>query len=116
DRDGHVRRGPQKALLGNDWFDGIDVVLSRMLSQRGVPVAPLPPAPDVLINFRGGPGTFASTPYYRVLNGEIPPEVFRDKVVYIGPTSIVMHDVFPTAFARGGDMPGVEVHANLLDT
>jgi adenylate cyclase len=116
DRDGHVRRGPQKVLLGGDWFDGIDVVLARMLAAGGVAMAPLPSARDVLINFRGGPGTFASTSYYRVLNGEIPPAVFRDKIVYIGPTSIVLHDMFPTAFARGGDMPGVEVHANLLDT
>jgi adenylate cyclase len=116
DRDGHVRRGPQKVRLGPDWFDGLDVVLARMLVRSGVAVAPLPAARDVLINFRGSPGTFASTSYYRVLNGEVSPEVFRDKVVYIGPTSIVLHDMFPSAFARGGDMSGVEVHANLLDT
>lgn len=116
DRDGHVRRGPQKVLLGREWFDGIDVVLWRMLSQRGVPVAPLPAAHDVLINFRGPPWTFPSTSYYRVLNGEMPAEVFRDKIVFIGPTSAILHDVFPTAFAREGNMPGVEIHANLLDT
>jgi adenylate cyclase len=116
DRDGHVRRGPQRVRLGAEWFDALDVVLARMLSARGVRVAPVPGAPDVLINFRGAPGTFASTSYYRVLDGEVSPEVFRDKVVYVGPTSVVLHDVFATAFARAGDMPGVEVHANLLDS
>src|SRR5204863_9752493 len=41
---------------------------------------------------------------------------FRDKIVLIGPTSEILHDVFPTPFARGGNMPGVEIHANALET
>ncbi len=116
DRDGHVRRTPQRVRVGNEWVDGMDVVLARMLAARGVAVAPLPRERDVLINFRGAPDTFTSTSYHRVIRGEVPADVFRDKIVYVGATSPVLHDVFPTAFARGGNMPGVEVHANLLDT
>src|SRR4029450_4087873 len=41
---------------------------------------------------------------------------FRAKIVLIGSTSEVMHDVFPTAFAPAGTMPGVEIHANALET
>src|SRR5262249_648060 len=59
--------------------------------------------------------TFPSTSYYRVLKGEVPPDVFRDKIVYVGATSPLLHDVFPTAFTRGVNMPGVEIHANVLD-
>ncbi len=40
---------------------------------------------------------------------------FRGKIVLIGPTSEKQKDVFTTLFARG-DMPGVEIHANTLDT
>jgi len=55
-------------------------------------------------------------PYYRVVRGEIPAGLFHAKIVLIGSTSEVQHDVFSTAFARGGDMPGVEIHANALET
>jgi len=116
DRDGHVRRAPQKVQLGTEWFEATDVALYRLVAKAGTKVAQLPRRQEVLINFRGGPGTFARIPYYRVLNDEIPPEAFRNKVVYIGATSHVLHDVFPTAFAKAGDMPGVEIHANVLDT
>jgi adenylate cyclase len=51
-----------------------------------------------------------------VINGEVPVEYFKDKIVLVGPTTEILHDQFPTAFARGGDMPGVEVHANALET
>ncbi|MBI4240135.1 MAG: CHASE2 domain-containing protein [Candidatus Rokubacteria bacterium] len=69
-----------------------------------------------LVNYRGGRRTFPWVPYYRVLNGEIGPEVFAGKIVLVGPTSPVLHDVFPTPFATQGDMPGVEIHANVLET
>jgi adenylate cyclase len=88
----------------------------RLLTERGVRTASLPPGPDVLINFRGGPNTFPWIPYYQVLNGEVPSGVFRDKVVFIGPTSEVLHDLFATAFAPRANMPGVEIHANVLET
>src|SRR4029434_885008 len=42
--------------------------------------------------------------------------LFRGKIVLIGATSEVQHDVFPTAFAGAGTMPGVEIHANALET
>jgi adenylate cyclase len=72
--------------------------------------------PEILINFRGRLTDFARVSYYRVVNGEIPPGEFRDKIVLIGPTSEILHDVFATAFAAGGDMPGVVIHANALET
>src|SRR5439155_6111478 len=115
-RDGHVRRAPQKVRVGNEWFDALDVALYRLVAKQGTAVAALPSASHVLINFRGGHQTFAWKSYYQVLNGEIPSEVFRDKVVYVGPTSPVLHDVFPTVFTPSGDMPGVEIHANVLET
>jgi adenylate cyclase len=116
DRDGHVRRAPLRLHLGGESFEALDIALYKLIAKQGVAVAPLPRHSSVLINFRGGPQTFNWVPYYRVLNGEIPPEVFRGKVVYIGPTSEILHDLFATAFASAGDMPGVEIHANLLDT
>ncbi len=49
--------------------------------------------------------TWATDP--RTRNGE----VFRDKLVFIGPIAEVLHDVHATPFP--GEMPGVEIHAQL---
>ena len=116
DPDGDIRRGPVTLALGGERVLGFDAQLHALAAAAGVPVRPLPQAASVLINFRGGPRTFPWVSYYRVMNGEIPADYFKDKIVLIGPTSEILHDQFATAFARGGDMPGVEVHANALET
>jgi adenylate cyclase len=41
--------------------------------------------------------------------------MFRGKIVLIGPTSPILHDVYRTSFARSGGMPGVEIHATILE-
>jgi adenylate cyclase len=118
--DGHVRRAPLRIRVAEETLPGFDAQLHSLAVKAGLAAAPLPPASDILINFSGPPRTFPWVLYYRVLNGEIfreDPNYFRDKIVLIGPTSDVLHDVFATAFARGIDqMPGVEIHANVLET
>ncbi len=76
-----------------------------------------------LINYVGPPGSFARVPYHRVIEGEVPPGIFRDKIVLVGlaSTSLGGQDHFYTPFyraAQGGNelMPGVEIHANVIDT
>lgn len=55
----------------------------------------------------------------QILAGERPmvdPAVFRGKVVVVGVTAAGLHDVFSVPFARGGGkMPGMEMHANVID-
>ena len=121
DPDSHVRRVPVRVAVpdpskGYEWWLGLDAQIHRQVSAAGLPAKPLPSAEQVLINFRGGPRTFPRVPYYRVVRGEIPAGLFHAKIVLVGSTSEVQHDVFATAFARGGDMPGVEIHANALET
>jgi adenylate cyclase len=116
DADGHIRRVPIRTRLDDEWLPGLDAQLHALIEKAGVKVAPLPAAPKVLINFRGGRNTYPWVSYYQVFRGEVPSEAFRDKIVLIGPTTEILHDQFPTAFARGGTMPGVEIHANALET
>ena len=123
DPDSHVRRVPVRVrvpdpLKGYEWWFAFDAQLHRQAQAAGLPVKPIPDAREVLINFRGGPRTFQWVPYYRVVTDEYDEikGLFRGKIVLIGSTSEVQHDVFATAFARGGDMPGVEIHANALET
>jgi len=70
---------------------------------------------EFLINYRGGPRSFLTIPYYKVTRGEVPPETFTGKIVLVGATSPVLHDLYPTPFASQGDMPGVEIHANIIE-
>jgi adenylate cyclase len=115
DPDGQIRRAPLSVAVGPRTVSSFAVELRRVAAAHGLPVAALPAGPEVHINYRGPPETFPWIPYYAVVRGEIPPETFAGKIVLVGPTSPSLHDVFSTPFARRGDMPGVEIHANVLD-
>ncbi|HEY9617648.1 MAG TPA: adenylate/guanylate cyclase domain-containing protein [Microcoleaceae cyanobacterium] len=79
-------------------------------------VAP-PPRGDY-INFYGGQDTFLTLPFWYVLypqNWQVlqQQQVFKDKLVLIGPTASVLQDLHPTPF---GKVPGTEIHANAIAT
>jgi adenylate cyclase len=116
DPDGTLRRAPLRHRVGDEVLLGFDPQLHRQAAAAGLAVAPLPAAREILINFRGGPRTFPWVPYHRVIRREVPEEVFRGKIVLVGPTSEVLQDIFSTPFARARAMPGVETHANVLET
>jgi len=88
--------------------------------------------------FNGGPGTYPSYSYSHIVYsqlqmdaGESPgldPAEFKDKIVFVGVNATGLYDMFTTPYsgsadesnqgAEGGQlgkMPGVEVHANVLD-
>jgi adenylate cyclase len=115
DRDSHLRRALLRVPGGGEWWPGFDIEMYRLTRAAGFPTQPLPQVGEVIINYRGGPSTFLWVPYYRVVRGEMDPGWFSKKIVLVGPTSEKQKDVFTTPFARG-DMPGVEIHANALDT
>jgi CHASE2 domain-containing sensor protein len=116
DPDGRIRRAsatfrsPDKVL---PTFAGAVYRLVQSAEQR---TAILPPDLNVLINFRGGRNTFPWLPYHDVLRGKVTPESLRGRIVLIGATSDLVHDMFGTPFARTGDMPGIEIHANAIDS
>lgn len=87
-----------------------------------------PPATDAMpfalmraeprrISFLGPPGHMQTLSYVRVLTGEFAPGTFRDKVVLVGATAAGMGDLLPTPVSGlRQPMPGVEVHANALES
>ena len=67
-----------------------------------------------LINYVG---PFHSYPHYSmvdVIEGRVPPDTFRDKMVLIGATALGIGDIRNTPFPGAAYM-GVEIHANILD-
>lgn len=65
------------------------------------------------INYSGPKSTFLTIPIIDLLNGKIPSSVTKDAIVLIGATADDLHDIFNTPF---GPVPGVEIHANIVET
>src|SRR5205807_340809 len=116
DPDGNVRRARLEYQLEGERFESFVRRLYDLGVRAGLPARPLPAGDAFLINYRGGPRTFPWIPYYRVLDGEGSPEAFSGKIVLVGATPPILHDAFSTPFAPANGMPGVEIHANALDT
>jgi adenylate cyclase len=116
DEDAYIRSAVLTRIFQDKPTSGFDFYLHELGVRAGIPSAPLPDEPTFLINYRGGPQTFATIPYYQVVTGEVGPEAFTGKIVLVGATSSLLHDVFPTPFSTHGEMPGVEIHANVLET
>lgn len=45
----------------------------------------------------------------------IDPQVFRDKIIFIGTTAAGLHDLFQTPYGSEGKMPGMQIHASVVD-
>ncbi len=72
---------------------------------------------SALLPYAGAPGHFQRISYADVLLGNVPAETFRDKFVLVGATAAGLGDSLPTPVSGFGQaMPGVEIHANVLDS
>jgi adenylate cyclase len=68
---------------------------------------------DLLINYRGPTGTFPTYPLIDLLEGRLPNRALEGKIVLIGYTDLGQ-DTAATPFSN--QMPGLEVHANAIDS
>jgi adenylate cyclase len=73
---------------------------------------------QVLMNFRGPRGSFATVSMQDVLEGQVPANFFRDRIVLIGGITESLRDLFYTPYSSQFNQispptPGVELHAQL---
>ncbi|MDX2168350.1 MAG: adenylate/guanylate cyclase domain-containing protein [Deltaproteobacteria bacterium] len=105
------------AMLQFAWPDRPTAIRFGPLGVESVRIGDiqLPVRPDgqMLINYRGPAHTFHYVSAADVLTGRTPPEVFRDKYVVLGISAIAVADIRATPV--DGSLPGVEIHATLLD-
>jgi PAS domain S-box-containing protein len=67
------------------------------------------------IPFAGPAGTMPHVSFIDALNGWVPADTFRDKLVLVGLTGLGLPDAYPTPrSAYGVAMPGVEITANVV--
>lgn len=68
------------------------------------------------INYFGLPGAYKRISAIDAYDNKIKPEDVEGKIILFGPTSSVFNDLEHTPIAPKQQMPGVEIHANALQT
>ncbi len=71
---------------------------------------------ELLVNFFGDPFAYKMVSFVDVLNGNFESYFFKNKIVLVGPTAKEIHDEFFTPRSNKTPMPGVEFHANEIQT
>ncbi|HEY0460990.1 MAG TPA: CHASE2 domain-containing protein [Pyrinomonadaceae bacterium] len=107
-------------------FGNYDIKLTRDESvESAVPGVSTIRANEMLINYVGAANSFRYYSFADVIEGKVTPEAFTGKIVLVGATSPTLGDAQVTPFmqfagegeCQGGQaMPGVEVHANVINT
>jgi adenylate cyclase len=144
DPDGVVRRDPTVVEFQGNLYPSLDVAAALAYTNNSldqVKVIFNPSGVDKIVmgqltiptdrrgfaqlDYDGGAGTFPTYSIADVVLGKLPPELFRDRVVLIGPTAVGIGDMvltpFPKSTLPGAEgranvpFPGVEVHANMID-
>lgn len=70
----------------------------------------------LIINYQANPFAFKHLSFKDVLKGNFDPSDLKDKIVLIGVTDSKLGDQFPTPKSSDRFMPGVEIHANAIQT
>jgi putative nucleotidyltransferase with HDIG domain len=66
---------------------------------------------NISINYLYKPKDFKQISFYDLINNNFPKGIFKDKIVLIGSTSAIFHDIAATPLA---DMPGIFIQANMI--
>lgn len=100
--------------LAPDGLDSFAVATVESQTEREIGESTLPDG-RAWVDYRGGPGTFPTYSLVDLLRGRIPQEKLSGKTVLVGATAANLQDLHPHPF-DDGLMPGVEFHANAIDT
>jgi adenylate cyclase len=77
--------------------------------------------PLMYVNYFAEPNKFTRISFIDLINGKLvdtygDPIDFKDKIALIGPTAIDLQDDYLSPVSKGVRMPGVEIHANNIQT
>jgi len=129
DSDGLIRRIPSLIKYKNDYYPNISMAtFINMYGYTEINVEkdfngafinfwgrriPIQKDGNVLLNYREGAKRFTYVPAINVLNGTVPDEVLKGKIVFIGSSAAGLNDIRNTPVER--NYPGVEIHATFVD-
>ena len=66
--------------------------------------------------YSGKPGAYMEISMADIMDGSVDTRLFKDAIVLVGPYAVGMQDSFHPAIAHDGEMFGVEVHANIIQS
>lgn len=116
--DRRLRRIGATAAAANLPAHGGGVIRRYVAEVNGLPsiAARIAPTRGGLIDFRGPAGTFPTYSFGALLDGKVPDDALRGRIVVVGATAATLQDLHPTA--AGGDrlMSGPEIQANAIWT
>lgn len=133
DPDGYIRRTVPFRRFGSRVLKGFAAAIAERsqnepliqdsasgVQRIGGKLMPVGKDGSLLINFTGPPATFPIIPYIRVLEGKVPPDALKDKIVLVGATFEPADSFFTPFYSRllpetRRTMPGVEIHANAVN-
>ena len=107
DNDGISRKAPMKI----NEYKSFSYEISKLYLGREIQI----PSDTLLINYAGSPGSFKTYSIVDFINGKLNLDL-KDKIVLIGATSPDLHDDYLVPTSSGKPMPGVEIHANIVQT
>jgi adenylate cyclase len=118
DEDGVLRRAiPQRHVedqtLSLLSLAGTSLYLGKSVDEVLAPV-PLDHEGRLWVHYTGREFTYPYVSYADVLSGKVPARLFEGKIVLVGSTATGTFDHYPTPLSKS--MPGVEFHANVIDT
>lgn len=71
---------------------------------------------QMYINYAGKTGSFAGESFADVYNGKVSQDFFKNKIVLVGATAAIIQDTRYTPIDQKTPMPGIEIHANSIQT
>ena len=129
DPDGVVRRMPAVFELNGELYaplslqavsaftnsqPSVEVSYDGVLLRIGDLQIPTDEVGRIMINYRGKEKTFPHVSITDILQGAVPDETFKDKIVIVGVTATGEHDLRVTPFSPL--FPGPEIQANVVDS
>lgn len=100
--------------VGNGVEEHMDLQLAQQFSGE-MPEIPLENG-EMQINYAAPPYSYTYVSFADVLRGKVPSSMFENKIVLIGPTANIFQDRQYTPIDSTIPMPGIEIHANAIQT
>ena len=119
-REGFAGRNWPHIALAMQFAASGDVAAAERPVADAVSPVPKNPGPwqrndHELIIFTAGKPPFPIVSYVDVLQGRVPPGIFRDRYVMVGPTAGSLGDLYPTSEpVAGGVKSGVEIFSSIV--
>lgn len=110
---------PQPSVRNPDYLELNQATFTRFRANDGGYVRADAGGYQILANLRGSTARFQQVSMRDVLEGHIPEDLLRDRIVLIGSTAVSLRDFFYTSYSSGLEgsaqpISGIELHAHFI--